>query len=137
MTTGTISASQKATDASEPEVTKLPTRTAKGGGSKQLRLTSRAKSPKKANGTATTTPKAQTKAKAQRKGGTPVVAKKDFTNDQVVTVKQPPEAGWLADRYQLLKTGQTVGEGLAGFKGLRRRRESMRKLIEGGFVTVK
>lgn len=57
----------------------------------------------------------------------------------MLTLKKAPEAAFLLGRYQLIKSEQTVGDALATFaeKKLRRRRQSIRSLIEGGYATVK
>lgn len=69
-------------------------------------------------------------------------AKTDFSNDQRITLRKPPDARTpeLARRYAMLRDGMTVGEALQALtaRGLRGRgrRRSIRELIERGCIAV-
>jgi uncharacterized protein (DUF433 family) len=69
-------------------------------------------------------------------------AKGDFSNDQRITLRKPPDARTpeLARRYAMLRNGMTVQEALQALtaRGLRGRgrRRSIRDMIERGFIAV-
>lgn len=83
--------------------------------------------------------KGATKTKKTEERKNPTRARDDFFNDQVITLKKKPEAGSeLADRYSLFKSGMTVGQALKkqNDKGLRRRREFIRRLWQAGNIEI-